>query len=262
MIRGAVAATGIAYRVDGPADAEAIVFINSLGADHEMWDWQVGAFSERYRVVRYDACGHGAADPPARPVTIETLGGYVVALLDHLEIERAHLCGCSLGGLTTLWTAARHPARVRRAVVANSGAKLGTAEGWNERIDALRSGGMAAVREQVLSRFFSERFRATHAETVARVRAMLDSVDAHGYIAACCALRDADLRDMVCSIRVPTLMVAGDLDVATPPTFAEALHAAIPASELVVIPGAAHLSNIERPDVFNAQVLRFLGSGS
>ncbi len=258
MIRGAVAATGIAYRVDGPADAPVVVFINSLGSDHRMWDWQVPAFVERFRVLRYDSCGHGAAGTRQGSVTIEVFAQDLVLLLDHLAIERAHLCGCSLGGMITLWTAAQYPARVNRAVVANSGAKIGTTEGWDERISAVHRGGMAVIREMTLGRFFSERFRSNHADVVQRIAEMLDGVDPEGYIAACQALRDADLRPIVSSIHIPTLIVAGELDVATPPQLQEELHAAIHASQLVVVAQAAHLSNIERPDAFNERVLGFL----
>ncbi len=258
MIRGAVADTGIAYRVDGPADAPVIVFINSLGTDHRMWDWQLPAFVDRFRVVRYDACGHGAAGARHGSVTIDVLGQDLILLLDHLAIDRAHLCGCSLGGMLTLWTAAHYPARVNRAVVANSGAKIGTAEGWDARIAAVRQGGMAGARDLTLGRFFSERFRSQHADAVQRISEILGGIDPVGYIAACQALRNADLRAIVSSIRTPTLIVAGELDVATPRQLQEELHAAIPESQLFVIAQAAHLSNIEQPDVFNERVLRFL----
>lgn len=260
MIRGAVADTGIAYRVDGPTDAPVVVFINSLGTDHRMWDAQLAPFSDRFRVLRYESNGHGESDRRAGSVTIDSLGRDLVLLMDHLAIERAHLCGCSLGGMITLWTAAHCPARVDRAVVANSGAKVGTSDGWDARIAAVRRGGMAGVRNLALRRFFSERFRLDSPETVQQIASTLEGVDPEGYIAACQALREADLRTVVSSIRIPTLIVAGDIDVATPPVLAEQLHAAIPESELVVIAEAAHLSNIERPDAFNKLVLEFLGA--
>ena len=262
MIRGAVADTGIAYRVDGPTDAPVVVFINSLGTDHRMWDSQLAPFSERFRVLRYESNGHGTSDRRKGSVTIETLGRDLVRLLDHLAIEQAHLCGCSLGGMITLWTALHNPARVKRAVVANSGAKIGTNEGWDGRIEAVRRGGMAAVRAVTLRRFFSEAFRLHHPDIAQRMGDSLEAVDSEGYIAACQALRAADLRPLVSSIRIPTLIVAGEIDVATPPILAEELHAAIPESELVVIPEAAHLSNIERPEVFNTRVLGFLADSA
>jgi len=260
MIRGAVADTGIAYRVDGPADAPVVVCINSLGTDHRMWDLQLPAFAERFRVVRYDSCGHGVADTRRGSVTLDVLGRDLVLLLDHLAIQRAHLCGSSLGGMLTLWAAAQHPTRVNRAVVANSGAKIGTTEGWDARIAAVRRGGMPGVRELTLGKFFSEHFRSHHAGAVQRIADILECVDPEGYIAACQALRDADLRAIVSSIRTPTLIVAGELDIATPPQLQEQLHAAIPASQLLVIAEAAHLSNIEQPDVFNDRVRGFLSA--
>ena len=255
--RGAIGATGIAYRVDGPNDAPAIVFLNSLGTDHGLWDAQAGAFRD-HRVVKFDFCGHGASDPPRAPVSIASFGDDVIALLDHLALERADVCGCSLGGMIALWLAAERPARIARAVLANTGARVGTVERWNTRIDAVRREGMDGVVESVIARFFSPTFREREPAAVSRVRAMLRATDPRGYMAACAALRDADLRGLLERVRVPTLIVAGEVDVATPPSSAEELHAGIAGSRLAIIPGAAHLTNVERPDEFNAVVRDFL----
>ena len=249
----------IAYRVDGPDDAApAVVLLNSLGTDHRMWDAQAEALARRFRVVRYDVRGHGASAASAEPVTIERLGLDVVALLDHLGLARAHLCGLSLGGITALWVAARRPERVARAVFANTAARIGSAEGWSGRIAAVRGGGMAAVRDAALRRFLGDRFRAAHPEETRRIGAMLDATPPEGYVAACAALRDADLRGEVPAIRAPSLVIAGGIDESTPPHEAEALHAAIPGSALVVLDGAAHLTNVERPAEFTALVSGFL----
>jgi pimeloyl-ACP methyl ester carboxylesterase len=133
-------------------------------------------------------------------------------------------------------------------------------ESWSARIELVRGGGMVAVRELVLSRFFSTTFRARHPEVSDAFGAMLEATDPRGYIAACAALRDADLRALVSTIRVRSLIVAGALDASTPPAQSEELYAAVPGSELVVLPEASHLSNVEQPDVFNAHLLRFLSS--
>jgi len=257
LSRGAIGATGIAYRVDGPNDAPAIVFLNSLGTDHGLWDAQVGVFRD-HRVVKFDFCGHGASDPPRAPVSIASFGDDVIALLDHLALERADVCGCSLGGMIALWLAAERPARIARAVLANTGARVGTVERWNVRIDAVRREGMDGVVESVIARFFSPTFHEREPAAVSRVRAMLRATDPRGYMAACAALRDADLRGLLERVRVPTLIVAGEVDVATPPSSAEELHAGIAGSRLAIIPGAAHLTNVERPDEFNAVVRDFL----
>jgi len=256
--RGEVGATGIAYRIDGPDDAPAVVFINSLGTDHGLWDAQVVALARDHRIVRFDFCGHGASDPPRGPVSIASFGDDVVALLDRLAIERAHVCGCSLGGMIALWLAAERPERIARAVLANTGARVGTVDGWNARIDTVRRHGMDGVVASVTRRFFSTAFRERDPVAVDRIGAMLRATDPRGYIAACEALRDADLHGLLQAVGVPTLVIAGELDVATPPSLAEELRAGISGSRLAIIPNAAHLANVERPEEFNALVRDFL----
>jgi 3-oxoadipate enol-lactonase len=249
----------VAYRVDGPADgATPVVLLHSLGTDLRMWSPQVAPLARRFRVVRYDCRGHGASDVPREPIDIERLGRDLIALLDHLEMRRAHLCGVSLGGVTALWVATHHPERVDRLVLANTGARIGTTEGWDERIRAVRAGGMSAVRDAVLARFLGPSLRAAHPEVEHAIGEMLDRTPAAGYVAVCQALRDADLTADVARIRAPALIVAGELDESTPLALSEALHAAIPGSELTVLPGAAHLSSVEEPDAFTALVERFL----
>lgn len=258
MIRGAIADTGIAYRVDGPADRPAIVFSNSLGTDHRLWDSQMPAVEDRYRVVRYEACGHGVSDLVHGRVTIERLGDGVVRLLDHVGIDRAVICGCSLGGVVALWLSVNHPERVTGAVLANTGAKVGTDESWNARIAAVRAGGTAAIRDQVVGRFLSAEFRARDPLTTALIAEMIEATNDDGYIAACEALRESDLRGAAKMVRVPTLIIGSEGDQSTPPALSRELAASIAGSELVVIPDAAHLSNVEQPKPFNARVARFL----
>ena len=258
LTRGAVGATGIAYRVDGPEDAPAVVFINSLGTDHRLWDAQVPALVHDHRVVRFDFCGHGASDSPRGPVSIGSFGADVVALLDHLAIARAHVCGCSLGGMISLWLAAERPARVARAVLANTGARIGTVERWNARIETVRREGMAGVADSVLARFLSAPFRERDPVTAGKIGAMLRATDPRGYIAACMAVRDADLHSVLPKVRVPTLVVAGGLDAATPPSLGEQLHVGIAGSRFVVVPDSAHLTNVERHEEFNEALDGFL----
>lgn len=258
MIRGAIGDTGIAYRTEGRDGAPAVIFSNSLGTDHRLWDAQAEAVRDRYFVIRYEACGHGESDPPRGPVTIERLGGDVVALLDHVDVERAVVCGCSLGGVIALWMSAYRPERVAGAVLANTGAKVGTNEGWTTRIAAVRAGGTAAVRDLVVGRFLTPEFRAGNPATVQRISSMFEATDRLGYIAACEALRENDLRPAAATVDVPTLIVGSDRDESTPLSLSYELHAAIPDSELVVIGGAAHLSNVEQPNLFNASLVSFL----
>jgi 3-oxoadipate enol-lactonase len=246
------------YRLDGAAGAPALVFANSLGTDLHMWHAQVAALGDVLRIVRYDTRGHGGSGVPPGPATLERLGRDLLALLDHLELGRVQLCGLSLGGLTAQWLAAHHPARVGRLVLSNTAARIGSVESWGARIAAVEGGGMEAIADAVLARFFSPAFRAAHPDTVAACGATLRSTAPAGYVACCAALRDADLRPALGAIAAPTLIIAGALDEATPPAQAEEIRAAIPASRLSVLDGVAHLANVEAPGAFSALLRRFL----
>lgn len=248
----------IAYRLDGDPDGSPLVLLNSAGCDLRMWDPHVPALGGDFRLVRADARGHGGSDAPPPPYTLERLGADVVALLDALEIEHAHLVGASLGGLVALWIAVQHPDRVDRAVFSGTAARIGTAEAWQERADAVRAGGIEAVTDLVMSRFFSVAFRREHADVVGRFADMLRAQPAHGYEATCLALRDADLREDVGGVVAPSLILAGDQDEATPLADARWLHAAIAGSRLRTLEGAGHLCSVERRRTFDEIVPRFL----
>jgi 3-oxoadipate enol-lactonase len=250
--------TRLAYRLDGPSDAPVVVLVNSLGTDYRMWEPQVPALAEQFRVLRFNTRGHGTSDVPPAPYTLDRLGQDVLDLFRALGVERAHICGLSLGGLIAQWLAIQHPGRVDRVVLANTAARIGDAATWSARIDAVRTGGMAAIRDAVVARFLSEGFRQRQPAVAARVAGMLDATPPEGYIGACAALRDADLRARVGGIRPPTLVIAGELDEATPPAQAEALRAAIPASRCLIIPNVAHLSNLEAPETFTRATLEHL----
>lgn len=250
----------IHHTVEGPAGAPALLLINSLGTDHRMWSRQHEAFRERYLVVRYDARGQGGTDAPAPPYAVAELGADAVALLDHLGIDRSHVCGVSLGGFVALWLAIHRPQRLRSAVYADTAARIGTVAGWNERISAVRDGGMSSIREVVMERFFSGRFRAEEPDVVAEMGRTLETHDAQGYIGHCTALRDADLRDEVGTIGLPSLVMVGTADVSTPPEESRWLHRRITGSRLEELPDAGHLSNLEQPAAFADAVLEHLAS--
>ena len=247
----------IHVHIDGPDDAPVVVLSNSLGADLRMWDAQAEALAGRFRVVRYDGRGQGESDIPEGPYTIEALGGDALGVLDALEVERAHICGISMGGMVAQWLAAMHPERVDRAVYANTAAKIGSDEMWDARIEAVRAGGMKAIRDAVLGRFFTDSL-PWDSEVVRRTSDTFEAASPEGYVNLCYAVRNADLRPLVGGIRAPSLVVAGAHDVATPPAEARWLNEQIPGSGLVVVDDAAHLSNVEQPGPFNRAVLDFL----
>jgi 3-oxoadipate enol-lactonase len=248
----------LAYRVDGSGAGPTIVMVNSLGTDLRMWDPQVALLSRSFRVVRFDCRGHGASEVPTGPYTIERFGHDLLALLDTLQIERAHICGLSLGGMVALWFAARYPERIMSAVFANTAAQIGTAELWSARMHAVSEGGMSAIRDAVLARFLSEEFRRRHPAVVRQIGGMIEATNPNGYMGACAVLRDTDLRERLAAIHVPALILASTLDESTPLSQARELHSAIAGSTLEVLSEAAHLSNVEQPEKFSQYLLAFL----
>jgi 3-oxoadipate enol-lactonase/4-carboxymuconolactone decarboxylase len=244
-------------RIDGRETAPVLLLSNSLGTSLEMWDPQVDALSQRFRVVRYDVRGHGGSPPPAGPATIEDLGLDALAVLDAVGAPRAAFMGLSMGGLTGLWLAQNHPDRIERLVIANSAAVIPPPELWNDRIALVQREGLGAVVDALLSRWLTADCLAAGGEAPTRLREIFLGNDAGGYAACCAAVRDADLRAGLGRIRCPTLIVAGLHDKATPPEASRAMAAGIPGARLVEL-DAAHLSNWERPQEFTRAVLGFL----
>lgn len=244
-------------RLDGPETAPVLMLSNSLSSNLSMWDAQIEAFTRRWRVLRYDQRGHGGTEISDRPVSFERLADDAIAILDALDIPKVHFCGVSMGGMTGMTLMTRHPKRIERAVLANTAARMGPAELWNARIRATREGGMEAVVDATIARWFTETFRARAPETVAAVREMILSTPAAGYAACCAAIRDMDQREAIRAIRHPVLVIIGAHDPATTPQAGEIVHAAIRGSRAVTL-DAAHLSNIEAPEAFDEAVTAFL----
>jgi 3-oxoadipate enol-lactonase len=248
----------MAYEDTG-GPAQVIMFCHALGADRSMWDPQVEMVTSERRVVRYDHRGHGESDTPSSDYTMADLGGDVLALADHLRVDRFDFCGISMGGQIGQWLAVNHPERVDRLTLANTGAKIGTEEGWQQRIAAVRDGGMEAIADIVVERFLSDEWRATHPEETERARETLRAIDPIGYVGCCAAVRDSDFRETASSIRSRTLLVGGRHDVSVPPADLQWLAEAIPDSELAIL-DAAHLTNVEKPDEFGSALLRLLSA--
>lgn len=249
----------IFYRWDGPENAPVVLFSNSLGSSHRMWDPQLEAFTRHFRVLRYDGRGHGQSTATPGPYTIEQLAGDIVQLLDHLKLDRVYYCGLSMGGQIGMHLGAAYASRLHKMVLCNTAAKIGTPDAWNARITAVQSGGMKAVAGPVIDRWLTAAFRAAHAGETAEVLSMLEGCDPAGYAATCAAVRDADFRQILGGIRVPTQVIAGTHDPATPPADGRALSEQIRGAKYTEL-SAAHLSNIEAREDFNREVLAFLKS--
>jgi 3-oxoadipate enol-lactonase / 4-carboxymuconolactone decarboxylase len=246
--------TRLFHELSGPADAPVVAFSNSIGTTLEMWDAQARALSGRYRVLRYDTRGHGRSPVRDGPATVDDLADDLAALLTALGIERAHVVGLSLGGMTAQSLAARHGHRVDRLVLMATAAHL--PGGWEERAATVRRDGMGAIVDAVIARWFTPAFRTAPEVTALRDRFLAN--DPEGYAICCGAIAAMDLRPALPSIAAPTLIVAGADDPATPPAMGETLRAGIPDAELLVLPRAAHILAIERAELVNARLLAFL----
>ncbi|MER7892583.1 3-oxoadipate enol-lactonase [Micromonospora sp. NPDC094482] len=240
--------------VDGPPHAPVLMLGSSLGTTAAMWQPQVAALAERFRVVRYDHLGHGRSAVPPGPYTIEQLGRELLALMDDLRVSRAHHAGLSLGGMVAMWIAARAPERVDRLALLCTSASLGPVEAWQNRAVTVRTAGMEAIADAVVARWFTPALAAARPEVVAAHRATLTATPATGYAACCEAIAAMDLRGDLPTVQAPTLVVAGADDPATPVRHARGIVERIPGSRLAVLNQAAHLANVEQP----AQVSRLL----
>lgn len=245
------------YRLDGDPTHPCLVFSNSLGTDLGMWDAQVAALSGDFFIVRHDTRGHGGSSRGGTPTTIARLGGDVLAMLDHLDIARATFCGISMGGLVGQWLGVHAPRRIERLVLANTAARIGSADGWRARADSVRAGGMDAVADGAAARWFTPDFIARAPAAVRRLVEALRIQDTEGYAACCDALAAADLRDDVGAIAAPTLVIAGADDPVTTVADAAWLRERIHGARSATLP-ASHISNIEAAGAFNDALRRFL----
>jgi 3-oxoadipate enol-lactonase len=247
------------YTIDGRDDAPAVLLLHSLGTSHALWDEQLPALVDRFRLIRYDTRGHGKSTAPPGEFTIEQLGRDALAVLDGAGADKAAVCGVSIGGLTSVWLGQHAAPRVTRLVLANTAARIGTPEIWSDRIRFVRENGIEITAEHAMLRWFTDEFRAQHAEVVARYLAIARSCPLESYLGACAALRDTDLRRDLHRVIAPTLVVAGSEDVSTTVADGAYLRDNIPNARMEVL-DAAHLSNVGRPAEFTALLDEFLSS--
>jgi 3-oxoadipate enol-lactonase len=248
------------YRLDGPEDAPVLVMGSSLGATGAMWDDNIDSLTEHFRVLRFDARGHGGSVAPPGPYSMDELGIDVIELLDRLRLGRVSYCGLSLGGMIGMWCASEQPQRFARLVLCCTVPHFPPRELWDERIDTVRSEGIEPMVEPALERWLPPEVRAERPEAEAHLRALIRSTSPEGYAGCCEAIRDMDLRDRLKAIQAPTLVVAGSDDPSTPPERVGELAAAIPGARYVELEGARHIANVARPAEFSQSVLDHLTS--
>lgn len=246
------------YREDGDPSGRPVLFSNSLGTDLRVWDRVIARMPAGLRLIRYDTRGHGMTGVSGPPYSMERLADDAAALLDHLKVTGAVVVGLSIGGMTAQCLAARRPELVSAMVLMDTAARIGTPELWDERMRHGADGGVAALADAVMGRWFSREFRETQGDEMALWRAALVRTPLMGYLGCAAAIREADLTESTRKLRLPTLAMAGTEDGSTPPELVAATAALIPGSRMEIIPHAGHLPCIERPDHVAGLIVSFL----
>jgi len=262
MTGSRIAANGIevSYRLEGAAGAPVVMFSNSFLTDYGMWDRQIPGFSDRYRVLRYDARGHGDTQATPGAYSIHLLVADVIALLDALAIERVHFVGLSMGGMIAQLLASKHPERLLSVALCDTACRLPPESAWDERINLALTKGTAAFVQPMTTRWLTPAYYAQHPDIVAKLGAMIAKTSVEGAVGCAQAIKKMDQAAILPGIKVPTLVVVGEQDVGTPVAAAEFLHGAIAGSRLNIIKDAGHLPNIEQTAMFDRIVLDFLAS--
>lgn len=251
----------IDYQVDGPEGAPWLVFSNSLATSTAMWDEQAAALQSAFRVLRYDQRGHGGTEAPPGRYAFNTLLDDALGLLDALGIASVHFAGLSMGGATALGLAERHPERLDRVIVCDSPCQSTpqSSQLWEQRIAVAQTQGMAALVEPTIGRWFAPETLAKNPPHLDKVRAMIRSTPVNGFIGCAAALANHDYASAAATVHRPVLFMAGEKDGATPAAMRK-LHEKVGGSRFIELPGAGHISNMDRPAEFNRALRDFLGA--
>jgi 3-oxoadipate enol-lactonase len=251
----------INYQIDGPEGAPWLVFSNSLATSTAMWDEQAAALQSTFRVLRYDQRGHGGTEVPSGRYAFDTLLDDALGLLDAVGIAKAHFAGLSMGGATALGLAERHPDRLDRVIVCDSPCQSTpqSSQQWEERIAVAQKQGIDALVEPTVGRWFPPDTLAKNLPHVDKVRAMIRATPVDGFIGCAAALADHDYASAAATVRRPVLFMVGEKDGAAPAAMRK-LHEKVANSRFVELPGAGHISNMDRPAEFNQALRDFLGA--
>ena len=248
------------YELHGKEGMPWLVLSHSLACSTRMWDEQIAAFKERYRILAYDTRGHGNSQAPAGAYTLEQLADDLKALLDRVGISRAHYCGLSMGGMIGQTYALKYPGTFATLVLADTTSRM-PAEAlptWQDRIRSAETKGMQPLVEPTLARWFTEPYRKAQPQTMQRIGNLIGSTPVAGYVGCCHAIPQINLSARLKDIRTPILIIVGEDDPGTPVAMSKEIHENAPGSKLVVLPKAAHLSNIEQSAAFNRALDEFL----
>jgi 3-oxoadipate enol-lactonase len=257
-----ISANGISvqYELTGPAGAPVVVLSHSLAATMAMWDAQMAALTGRYQVLRYDLRGHGGSDAPAGAYSFEMLAADVAALLGALEISRCHFVGLSIGGMIGQALGIKRQAEIVSLALCATASRVPPEihPVWDERMQQVRTQGMASMTKSTLDRWFTAEYCSRQQTEVTRIAAMIASTPVNGYVGCASAIKTLNFAGQLNQIAVPTLLMVGRQDPGTPVLASEVIQREIPGSKLVILENAMHLCNIEQADAFNRALLDFL----
>ncbi len=259
-MKASVNGIDINYEIHGKEGAPWITFSHSLACSVRMWDPQIAAFKDRFRILVHDMRGHGGTSAPAGPYALEQLADDVVGLLRRLEIKKTHFVGLSIGGMIGQILADKHAALLERVVLADTGHAQSPelVKQWEERIATAQTKGMKALVESTLGRWFTEPFRKSSPDKVAAIAALIEKTPVAGYVGCCQAISKLNLTSRLKEIKVPVLAITGEQDGSAPAT--KFIGENIPRARYVGIPQAAHIANVEQPEAFNRALREFLSS--
>lgn len=248
----------IYYTIEG--EGPVVTMSHALGCNLALWDEQAKTLSAHYRVLRYDTRGHGRTSAPPGPYSLEQMADDVHGLLNALGVAQTHFVGISMGGMIGQIFALKYPSMVRSLILSSTTSRYPAAarSAWEERIRTVEAKGMEPLVEPALERWFTAPFRERRRDVMDGVRAMIRSTPPQGYIGCCYAIPTIDVTDRLGEVRCPALVIAGENDPGTPVTMAQEICATLPSSELVILPSASHLCNLEQPEAFNHVLLGFL----
>jgi 3-oxoadipate enol-lactonase len=248
------------YELSGREGAPVVILSHSLGSSLIMWNPQLEVLEPHYQVLRYDTRGHGGSSAPSGAYTFDMLGEDALGLLDALDIEKVHFVGLSMGGMIGQCLALNHPERLEKLVLCDTAALLPEEAQpvWQERIELAREKGIEALVGETLERWFTPPFLRQNPTEMKLIQEQFLSTQVDGYIGCSEAIRGLNYLERLSEIKIPTLIMVGEEDPGTPVAAAEAMQQRIAGSALVVLPSAAHLSNVEQAEAFNSALISFL----
>jgi 3-oxoadipate enol-lactonase len=248
----------IHYQYLDNQDNRTFIFINSLGTDFRIWDGVVDILKNQGNILRFDKAGHGLSTLNNSKYEIENYANDVLELMNFLNIQKAVIVGLSIGGIIAQYLAIHHAERIEKLILSNTAPKVGSEEGWNTRIEAVKKDGIASIADNIMKVWFTENFRNNHKSELLGYKTMLSNINLDGYVQACEALKINNLKNGISKINISTLCIAGTEDGSTPPAQVKAMADLILNSTYILIEGVGHIPCVEVPELMTEHILAFV----